>query len=105
MLGMLGILAGIIAYFRFWWSCLGWQPESFNISSVNSGSLSLRAYAVDAACNVGFGSGPNSLEIVEPWFTTKGGFVYSGGNINNPVRDLAGSYQLPSAVKSLDITI
>jgi hypothetical protein len=61
------------------------RTETFDVSSIDAGNLAIRAYAVDSACNAQSENIVDPMKIAAPWFVTKGGFVYSDGNIIDPV--------------------
>ena len=61
--------------------------QQLNIGVINEGNLGVKIKATDNACNMGsFTDNNNNLAIGESWFATKGGLLYSAGDVESPTK-------------------
>lgn len=73
------------------------QEELINLQQNEEGSITFSATAVDNACNTATDNEIQNLYL--PWFTTRGGHVYSRGFINNDLKTFSsdtGSFLNPN---------
>jgi len=70
------------------------EKDLLNIGANENGNINIYVTAYDRACNT---NGTSQNIDLNPWFATRGGALYSRGNISTIVKDVSASSELDEA--------